>query len=61
MMEELNATMNLDIITAKAVQKIPEANCNGDMKHALEDVITAKEKHRDFMNTQGIAYMHQNN
>jgi len=61
MMKELGAATTLDVVTAKIVQKIPDAHCNGDMQRALDDVIDAKCKHQEFMNMQGIAYMRHNN
>lgn len=42
------ASLDLSIAVAKAVQKIPEAHCNGDMHSALEKADAAK---RDFNHT----------
>ena len=51
------ATNVLAEATAKAVQRIPEAHCNGDMTTALEraDKIRAKEK--EFILNQGIKHI----
>lgn len=46
MMQSLRACVILSEATARAVQRIPDAKCNGDMTKALEQVadIQAKEK-----------------
>ena len=51
------ATNVLAEATAKAVQRIPDAHCNGDMTSALEraDKIRAKEK--EFILDQGIKHI----
>ena len=51
------ATNVLAEATAKAVQRIPDAHCNGDMTAALEraDKIRAKEK--EFILNQGIKHI----
>ena len=40
--------------TAKAVQRIPDANCNGDMHDALNYAANIKHKQKDFLTKQGI-------
>ena len=40
--------------TAKAVQRIPDAHCNGDMHDALEYATSIKHKQKEFLTTQGI-------
>ena len=42
------ASISLGEATAEAVQRIPDAHCNGDMHAALEFAKTAKEEYRDF-------------
>lgn len=52
--EGVNAAIALGEATAKAVQRIPDANCNGDMCAALEYAEHIKHKHKDFMTEQGV-------
>lgn len=52
--EGVNAAIALGEATARAVQRIPDANCNGDMHKALEYASKIKHKHKDFMTEQGI-------
>ncbi len=53
--EGVNAAIALGEATAKAVQRIPDANCNGDMHAALEYAEHIKHKHKDFMTEQGFS------
>lgn len=46
------ATLSLSVATAEAVQRIPDANCNGDMHEALSMAKAAKEKYREFERRQ---------
>ena len=41
--------------TAKAVQRIPDAHCNGDMKGALEYATTVKHRQKEFLTKQGVS------
>lgn len=52
--ESVNAALALSEATARAVQRIPDAQCNGDMHKALDYAQEIKHKHRDFMTEQGI-------
>lgn len=52
--ESVNAAVALSEATARAVQRIPDAKCNGDMHKALDYAEQIKHKHRDFMTEQGI-------
>lgn len=52
--EGVNAAIALGEATARAVQRIPDANCNGDMHQALDYAAEIKHKHKDFMTEQGI-------
>lgn len=54
LMEQANATMALAEATAKAVQRIPDAHCNGDMHKALEYAETTKRKQKQFLTEMGI-------
>lgn len=46
--------------TAKAVQRIPDAKCNGDMKKALEEVDKNEEKEKQFILENGIEHIFNN-
>ena len=52
--EGVMAAITLGEATAKAVQRIPDAHCNGDMHAALEYATEVKNKHRDFIRKQGV-------
>lgn len=49
-----HATNVLAEATAKAVQRIPEAHCNGDMTKALEDAHKLQEEERKFLTGQAM-------
>ncbi len=48
------ATLSLSVATAEAVQRIPDANCNGDMHEALAMAKDAKTKYREFEQRQAV-------
>ena len=48
------ATLSLSVATAEAVQRIPDANCNGDMHEALSMAKDAKAKYREFERRQAV-------
>lgn len=48
------ATNILAEATAKAVQRIPEAHCNGDMTAALEQAHKIQEEEKDFLLERGV-------
>lgn len=52
--ESMNAAIALGEATARAVQRIPDAHCNGDMHEALNYATAIKRKHKDFITEQGI-------
>lgn len=52
--ESVNAAIALGEATARAVERIPDAHCNGDMHSALEYATNIKHKHKDFIVEQGI-------
>lgn len=56
-MQEAIAT--LSTATAKAVQRIPDAHCNGDMSRALEYARRVKRDQRDFLQQQGIKHIYE--
>lgn len=41
--------------TARAVQRIPDAHCNGDMHDALDYAADIKHKQKDFLTRQGVS------
>lgn len=49
-----NASLSLCEATAKAVQKIPDAHCNGDMHTALDYAGEVKKKLDIFLAKQGV-------
>lgn len=48
------ATNILAEATAKAVQRIPDAHCNGDMHEALERAQKIQEEEKDFLLESGV-------
>ena len=55
----MNAAIALGEATAKAVQRIPDAHCNGDMHAALKYAAKVKHEHRDFLDKQGVDHLHE--
>ena len=51
------ATNILAEATAKAVQRIPDAHCNGDMTAALEEAARIQKEEKDFMFDQGVQHI----
>lgn len=52
--ESVNASIALSEATAKAVQRIPDAHCNGDMDAALKYAEKVKHEQKKFLTEQGI-------
>jgi len=50
----MNAAIALGEATAKAVQRIPDAHCNGDMKAALEYATKVKHEQKELLTRQGV-------
>lgn len=48
------ASIALGEATARAVQRIPDAHCNGDMHAALEYAVMIKHEQKDFLAKQGV-------
>lgn len=48
----VGAAIALGEATARAVQRIPDAHCNGDMKDALEYAQSVKHEQKDFLTEQ---------
>lgn len=53
-LQQLAANTALCEATARAVQRIPDAHCNGDMDAALEYAKKIKHKQKDFLNSQAV-------
>lgn len=53
-MRETRSTNVLATATAKAVQRIPDAHCNGDMTEALRKAAEIQNEEKDFLFDQGI-------
>ena len=56
-MRNSRATNVLAEATARAVQRIPDAHCNGDMTAALELASKIQKEEKDFMFDQGIKHI----
>lgn len=50
----VNAAIALGEATARAVQRIPDAHCNGDMHTALAYAEKIKHEQKDFLTEQSI-------
>ena len=57
LVQSTGASMALGEATARAVQRIPDAHCNGDMHDALDYAQQVKHKQKDFLAQQGIHAM----
>lgn len=53
-LKSVGAALALAEATAKAVQRIPDAKCNGDMHAALEYAAKIKHEQKDFIERIGI-------
>lgn len=53
-LKSVGAAIALGEATARAVQRIPDAKCNGDMHAALEYAQRVKHEQKDFLNEQAI-------
>ena len=54
-LQSTRASIALGEATARAVQHIPDAHCNGDMHTALEYATSIKHKQKEFLDRQGIS------
>lgn len=54
LVQGVGAAIALGEATAKAVQRIPDAHCNGDMHAALDYAAKVKHAQKDFLTRQGI-------
>lgn len=56
-MQDGRATNVLATATAKAVQRIPDAHCNGDMDGALQEAAKIQNEQKQFLIDQGIKHI----
>ena len=56
-MQTSRATNVLAEATAKAVQRIPDARCNGDMTEALRKANEIQKEEQQFLMDQGIKHI----
>lgn len=56
-MQNSKATYILASATAKAVQRIPDAHCNGDMTSALEQAENVQKDEQQFLMDHGIRHI----
>lgn len=54
LMQSTRAAIVLSEATAKAVQRIPDAHCNGDMHAALDYAEKVQGKQKDFLMELGV-------
>ena len=59
LLKSTSAAIALGEATAKAVQRIPDAHCNGDMRAALEYAANVKHQQKDFLTSVGVHAMHE--
>ncbi len=52
--QAIGASLALGEATARAVQRIPDAHCNGDMRDALEYAKSVKHAQKDFLFGEGL-------
>lgn len=50
----VTAALALGEATARAVQRIPDAHCNGDMHDALEYATKVKHEQKEFIQREGV-------
>lgn len=58
-LENINASIALGEATARAVQRIPDAKCNGDMHAALEYAQKVKHEQKNFLRKQAVENLHE--
>ena len=56
-MQTSRATNVLAEATARAVQRIPDAHCNGDMTSALERAAEIQKEEQQFLIDQGVKHI----
>lgn len=56
-MQTSRATYVVAEATAKAVQRIPDAHCNGDMTSALAEAARIQQEEQQFLIDQGVKHI----
>ena len=56
-MQTSRANNVLAVATARAVQRIPDAKCNGDMTAALEEAAQLQAAEKNFLVEQGVKHI----
>ena len=59
LLDTTQAAVVLSEATARAVQRIPDAKCNGDMHAALDVAEELQEKQRQFMEQLGVESLYR--
>lgn len=59
LVQSVSAAIALGEATARAVQRIPDAHCNGDMHAALEYAAKVKHEQKEFLTEQGIGSLYE--
>ena len=59
LVQGVGAAIALGEATARAVQRIPDAHCNGDMHAALDYAAKVKHEQKDFLTRQGIESIYE--
>ena len=59
LLQSTSAAIALGEATAKAVQRIPDAHCNGDMHAALNYAAQIKHNQKDFLTSIGVHALHE--
>jgi hypothetical protein len=57
----VNASLALGEATARAVQRIPDAHCNGDMHEALDYAAKVGREQKEFIERVGIQRIYSSN
>ena len=58
LLQSTTAAIALGEATARAVQRIPDAHCNGDMHKALDYAAEVKHAQKDFLTSLGVHALH---
>ena len=53
-LDSVNGAINLSEATARAVQRIPDAHCNGDMHAALDAIEQTRSRQKEMIMKAGI-------
>ncbi len=59
LLTSINASIALGEATARAVERIPDANCNGDMHEALKYVQDVKHDQKEYLMQLGVKNLYE--